>query len=241
MVDPRSLASLSCLDISCLDSSYCARSITVSAAAGPVVPGEWLTCFAAELRPRLGPHDRYGMLAFKTSGVAQAKLQRRLRQKTKSQGALDARIGREVSVPTGLSPHEGKYAFAVMVKAPRSGEVKTRLVPPLCAQEASRLSACFVKDILANLLSVAESVPIDCYAAYSPPGSEALFHEFLPPQVRLLAPRSIGLANSLPDAVEDLIAGGYAGACGDASGRSGSTPHRSQGRERRDRPERAGS
>jgi len=153
------------------------------------------------------------MLAFKTSGLAQAKLERRLRQKTKSQCALDARIGREVSVPTGLSPHEGKYAFAVMVKAPRSGEVKTRLVPPLCAQEASRLSACFVKDIVANLLAVAESVPIDCYAAYSPPGSETLFHEFLPPQVRLLAPRSIGLANSLPDAVEDLIAGGYAGAC----------------------------
>jgi rSAM/selenodomain-associated transferase 1 len=100
-----------------------------------------------------------------------------------------------------------------MVKAPRSGEVKTRLVPPLCAQEASLLSACFVKDIVANLLSVAESVPVDCYAAYSPPGSEALFREFLPPQIRLLPPRSTGLANSLPDAVEDLIAGGYQGAC----------------------------
>lgn len=109
--------------------------------------------------------------------------------------------------------HQGTYAFAVMVKAPRSGEVKTRLVPPLCAQEASLLSACFVKDIVANLLSVAESLPIDCYAAYSPAGSEALFREFLPPQVRLLPPRSTGLANSLPDAVEDLLARGYQGAC----------------------------
>jgi rSAM/selenodomain-associated transferase 1 len=116
-------------------------------------------------------------------------------------------------VSTGLSPHKGKYAFAVMVKAPRSGEVKTRLVPPLCAQEASLLSACFVKDIVANLLSVAETLPVDCYAAYTPPGSEALFREFLPPQVHLLPPRSIGLADCLPDAIEDLTACGYDGAC----------------------------
>jgi len=100
-----------------------------------------------------------------------------------------------------------------MVKAPRSGEVKTRLVPPLCAEEASLLSVCFVKDIVANLLAVSESVPADCYAAYSPPGSEALLREFLPPQVRMLVPRSAGLANSLPDAIEDLVAAGYEGAC----------------------------
>lgn len=116
-------------------------------------------------------------------------------------------------MPTGLSPRAGKYAFAVMVKAPRRGEVKTRLVPPLRAEEASRLSGCFVKDIVANLLEASESVPVDCYAAYSPPGSEALFRDFLPPQIRMLPPRSVGLADSLPDAIEDLIAAGYEGAC----------------------------
>jgi rSAM/selenodomain-associated transferase 1 len=100
-----------------------------------------------------------------------------------------------------------------MVKAPRSGEVKTRLVPPLCAQEASLLSVCFIKDIAANLLVASESVSVDCYAAYSPPGSEALLRAFLPQQVHMLPPRSIGLANSLPDAIEDLIGVGYEGAC----------------------------
>jgi rSAM/selenodomain-associated transferase 1 len=100
-----------------------------------------------------------------------------------------------------------------MVKAPRSGEVKTRLVPPLHAEEASLLSVCFIKDILGNLLELSQSESVDCYAAYSPPGSEALFREFLPPQVRLLPPRNVGLANSLPDAIEDLVAGGYEGAC----------------------------
>lgn len=100
-----------------------------------------------------------------------------------------------------------------MVKAPRSGQVKTRLVPPLRAEQASLLSACFVKDILANLLAASESVPVDCFAAYSPLGSEAVFRDFLPQQVRLLPPRSVGLADSLPDAIEDLIARGYEGAC----------------------------
>src|SRR5215467_11657021 len=100
-----------------------------------------------------------------------------------------------------------------MVKAPRSGQVKTRLVPPLRAEEASLLSACFVKDILANLLTVCESVPVDCFAAYSPLGSETMFRDFLPRQVGMLPPRSVGLANSLPDAIEDLIARGYEGAC----------------------------
>jgi rSAM/selenodomain-associated transferase 1 len=122
-------------------------------------------------------------------------------------------IVREVRVPNGLSPHAGKYAIAVMVKAPRDGEVKTRLTPPLRAAEASLLSVCFVKDTLANLLAVSESVAVDCYAAYSPAGSEALFRDLLPQQVRMLPPRSTGLANSLPDAIEDLIALGYEGAC----------------------------
>lgn len=100
-----------------------------------------------------------------------------------------------------------------MVKAPRSGEVKTRLVPPLYPQEASLLSACFIKDVLANLLTASQTAPADCYAAYSPAGSEALFRDLIPPQVRLLPPRSVGLANSLPDAIEDLLAGGHEGAC----------------------------
>jgi uncharacterized protein len=119
----------------------------------------------------------------------------------------------KVRVPTGLSPHAGKYALAVMVKAPRSGEVKTRLVPPLSAEQASVLSACFVQDMLANLLAVCDSVAVDCYAAYSPPGSETLFRNLVPHHIHLLPPRSIGLADSLPDAIEDLIAAGYEGAC----------------------------
>jgi uncharacterized protein len=112
-----------------------------------------------------------------------------------------------------LSCHAGRYAFAVMVKAPRGGEVKTRLVPPLRPEEAARLSVCFIGDVVANLLAASVSLGTDCFAAYSPPGSEALLRDVLPQRVRLLPPRSVGLAQSLPDAIEDLVTAGYEGAC----------------------------
>jgi len=104
-------------------------------------------------------------------------------------------------------------AMAVMAKAPRSGEVKTRLIPPLKAEEAAILSTYFLKDITANFVAASRSVPIAGYIAYSPPGSEALFRRLVRPEIDLLASRRIGLGHSLLDATEDLLAMGYGGAC----------------------------
>ena len=113
----------------------------------------------------------------------------------------------------GQAHRAGVCALAVMAKAPRSGEVKTRLVPPLREDEAAILSASFLKDITANFLAAAKSVPIDGHVAYSPPGSEALFRDLVLPEIQLLPPRRIGLADSLFHAAEDLLAAGYGGAC----------------------------
>jgi uncharacterized protein len=104
-------------------------------------------------------------------------------------------------------------AIAVMAKAPRVGEVKTRLVPPLSPAAAAELSAHFLKDIGENILAAARLQPIHGYMAYSPAGSEALFRSLLPPGIELLAPRHRGLGASLYDAAEDLLAAGYAAAC----------------------------
>lgn len=104
-------------------------------------------------------------------------------------------------------------AIAVMAKAPRIGEVKTRLVPPLSPAEAAELSADFLKDIAENILAAAQLQPIHGYMAYSPAGSEALFRALLPPGIGLLAPRHSGLGASLYDAAEDLLAQGYGAAC----------------------------
>jgi rSAM/selenodomain-associated transferase 1 len=116
-------------------------------------------------------------------------------------------------VPVGQAHRAGVCALAVMAKAPRSGEVKTRLVPPLREEEAAALSACFLKDITGNFLAAARHVPVAGHVAYSPPGSEALFRGLVAPEIELLPPRRIGLGDSLFHAAEDLLAAGYGGAC----------------------------
>ena len=112
-----------------------------------------------------------------------------------------------------LAHRAGVCALAVMAKAPRLGEVKTRLVPPLKAEEAAILSTCFLKDVTENFLAAAEGVSVAGYIAYSPPGSEALFCALVPPEIELLPSRRAGLGHSLLDATEDLLASGYGAAC----------------------------
>jgi rSAM/selenodomain-associated transferase 1 len=59
----------------------------------------------------------------------------------------------------------------VMVKAPRAGAVKTRLVPPLTGAEAASLAASFARDTVESVRRVAREVIV----AYAPDGGrEAL-------------------------------------------------------------------
>lgn len=119
----------------------------------------------------------------------------------------------EVRVPMEQAHRAGVCALAVMAKAPRLGEVKTRLVPPLKAEEAAILSTCFLKDVTANFLAAAKSASVAGHIAYSPPGSEAVFRTLVTPEIELLPSRRRGLAHSLLDATEDLLASGYGAAC----------------------------
>jgi len=107
----------------------------------------------------------------------------------------------------------GFCAIAVMAKAPQVGAVKTRLVPPLSAVEAAALSGCFIRDIAENILLAARAEAIAGYVAYSPPGSEAVFRDLLPPPIRLLVSSRAGLGSSLADAARDLLVAGYGAAC----------------------------
>jgi len=50
-------------------------------------------------------------------------------------------------------------AIAVMAKAPRAGRVKTRLVPPLTAEAAGKLSAAGAIEICGALSSALKNVP----------------------------------------------------------------------------------
>lgn len=114
-------------------------------------------------------------------------------------------------------PRASTCAIAVMAKAPQPGRSKTRLVPPLSADEAAALAASFQRDITENLALAARTVPIDAYAAYAPAGAEVLFDACLAPNTRLLladgsgnAPNDVhGFGRCLWQAAHSLHAMGY--------------------------------
>jgi rSAM/selenodomain-associated transferase 1 len=72
--------------------------------------------------------------------------------------------------PSSLIP-----ALIVMVKAPLVGLVKTRLMPPLSANEAARLAACFVQDVVNNAKRVASALII----AYAPASGRGALDKLL--------------------------------------------------------------
>ena len=106
----------------------------------------------------------------------------------------------------------GSCALAVMAKTPRTGAVKTRLVPTLDAEEAALLNTCFLRDVtdcIATLLS--ESV--HGYVAYTPVGHESAFDGLLPARFGLLPQRGANLGERLLHATEDFLAAGYEAVC----------------------------
>ncbi len=112
-------------------------------------------------------------------------------------------------------------AVAVMAKAPRVGQSKTRLCPPLTPEEASALSAAFIQDITANLALAARDAPLAAYVAYAPAGTEGLFAGLLAPGTQLVLadgripppPGVAGFGLALLHAMQALFAQGFGGVC----------------------------
>jgi rSAM/selenodomain-associated transferase 1 len=116
---------------------------------------------------------------------------------------------------------EGGCAIAVMAKAPRPGQVKTRLVPPLTPAAAASLSASFLRDITENIALAAREAAIHGYVAYAPAGFEAGFAGMLAAGTRLVladgagvrAERVEGFGRSLLHAAQALFAAGHDAVC----------------------------
>jgi uncharacterized protein len=71
--------------------------------------------------------------------------------------------------------HAQVCAIGVMAKAPQAGRSKTRLCPPLLAEQAAALSAAFLRDTTENLIAASRTAPIRGLIAYAPAGSVSLF------------------------------------------------------------------
>jgi uncharacterized protein len=69
-------------------------------------------------------------------------------------------------------------AVIIMAKAPRAGEAKTRLSPPLSPRECAALAACLFADVAAWAREIAPALCV----AYAPAGGRAALEALLPEQ-----------------------------------------------------------
>lgn len=106
----------------------------------------------------------------------------------------------------------GLCALAVMTKAPRAGQVKTRLVPPLTHDEAAQLNSCFLHDT-ASAISNAAPEAARGIAVYTPLGAEAVYADILPLNFELIPQRGEGFGERLYFAAEDLFKCGFESVC----------------------------
>jgi rSAM/selenodomain-associated transferase 1 len=92
-----------------------------------------------------------------------------------------------------------------MVKAPRAGEVKTRLVPPLSESDAASLAASFAQDTVLNAQRVSGNVLV----AYAPADSHADLEAILPSDVLWFAQHGDNLGERLDSVAEHVSSLGF--------------------------------
>jgi rSAM/selenodomain-associated transferase 1 len=98
-----------------------------------------------------------------------------------------------------------------MTKVPRAGAVKTRLQPPLSAEEAAALNACFLRDTALAISRAGEKVR--GIAVYTPAGASHEYDKILPCDFELLPQRGNGFGERLFLATEDLLRVGFQSCC----------------------------
>lgn len=103
-------------------------------------------------------------------------------------------------------------ALAVMTKAPRAGQVKTRLTPPLTPDEAAQLNKCFLRDTAATIMQVVGNSARGI-AVYTPVGAETAYVDILPPGFDLLPQRGNDFGERLANAADDLFRIGFGAVC----------------------------
>lgn len=104
-------------------------------------------------------------------------------------------------------------ALGIMTKAPRAGEVKTRLTPPLTPPEAAGLNTCFLRDLSQSIdLACQQSVGRGV-AVYTPRGAEGIYGDILPRGFFLLPQRGALFGERLFFAASDLFKVGFESVC----------------------------
>src|SRR5215471_21353249 len=128
---------------------------------------------------------------------------------------------RVVDPDRAVKEFAGCSALALMTKAPRAGNVKTRLVPPLTKEEAAQLNRCFLQDTGAAISSCCSGLTVPNpgrsivygIAVYTPVGAESDYADILPADFSLLPQRGENFGDRLYFAAKDLFKCGFEGVC----------------------------
>src|SRR4029450_3290646 len=112
----------------------------------------------------------------------------------------------------------GCSALALMTKAPRAGEVKTRLVPPLTGEEAAELNICFLQDV-AEAIFTAVLDAVKCGrkgrggGGYTPVNAGKSYAGVFRLEFDLIPQRGKDFGERLYFAAEDLFRYGFSSVC----------------------------
>jgi len=98
----------------------------------------------------------------------------------------------------------------VFAKAPRPGEVKTRLTPPLTPETAAALYAALLADVLRTTAAIADSLGLDPWLAVHPPDACAEMSRRAPSGFRVLAQRGRTLSQRMEWVARETAAAGAA-------------------------------
>jgi hypothetical protein len=99
----------------------------------------------------------------------------------------------------------GANALLVIAKQPAAGQTKTRLTPPLTAEQAAALYECFLADTLSLVRCVRD---VDRMILYLPGEAQAYFAN-LAPDFGLLLQEGAGLGERLDNALARCLRCGY--------------------------------
>ncbi|MBI1912791.1 MAG: TIGR04282 family arsenosugar biosynthesis glycosyltransferase [Deltaproteobacteria bacterium] len=101
-------------------------------------------------------------------------------------------------------------AVIIMMKAPRPGDVKTRLVPPLSHEEAAELYKCFLADTFSN---ARKAKGVDIFASYAPLAQGDDIEGFIPEDIASFPQEGDGLGERICNSFRYLFAKGYKKVC----------------------------
>ena len=102
-------------------------------------------------------------------------------------------------------------AIALVCKTPAIGHGKSRLWPLLGQVRTAQLSACFIRDVAETLAALPATLSRQCYALFSPVGTEAALRELLPPDWQLILREADDVGQVLEVSLNALLQAGHDG------------------------------